>query len=76
MSFKLLRQLSTHDDFLRFTSGTLKLVCNLNGILNFIPLRLLWLLPFHVLSRKIMQSLHLFFSSLFVLSPPPHCCRA
>lgn len=77
MSFRLPPQLSTHDDFLTFTSGTLKLVCDLNRILTFIPWRLLWLLLFHMLSRKIMQNSHLFFSFSFCFFFfSPHCCRA
>lgn len=58
--------------FLRFTSGIVKLVCDFKVNLknfNFALLRILWLLLFYGLSRKIMQSLHLllFFSSF----PPP-----
>lgn len=64
-SFTILHKIWAHNDFLRFTSRTVKLVCDLKWVLNFAPLRILWLLLFHGLSRKIMQSLHFLFLGFF-----------
>lgn len=61
--------------FLRFTSGIVKSVCDFFfkvnfKILNFVLLRILWLLLFYGLRRKITQSLHLLFCLFFLPSSP------